>query len=155
MEKKNHQEKKVLTSKQEWFRRQLPEHRWSIIKPFLDLHNSAISNRMAILPLLATLSVAMLVVATLNPGFITLNIIAARIILSVFLILIPVSLFFYILDLEKAEEKIRGIIKEYIGKNLLDNLEITFRDKFIVNLPKTVTIIYFIIVIYLLYVIWF
>ena len=50
------------------------EIRYNIVKPQLDIATSAINAKMGILPLVSTLSIAMLIVATLRPDVIPISI---------------------------------------------------------------------------------
>lgn len=65
---------------------------------------TAIRGRFEILPIISVLSGALLVVATFNSELIPISILV-KIILAVFLLIIPLSLFGYLWELKKAEDK--------------------------------------------------
>lgn len=167
MKDQNHQGKE-FTPKQEWFRRQTPERKWNIIKPFLDIWASAARDKMRVLPSLSAISVAMLIVAALKPDLIGLSIVSTKIILSVLLFLIPSSLIVHILEQEETAKRALKCGGEY-QKNFLniDTRKITWWDKlkekitgwknwgrFSSEFPIVVALIYLGIIIYLLYSMW-
>ena len=159
-----------LTPKREWFDKQIPEHRLSILKLFLDLFTLAVSEKMKVLPTLSAISVALLIIATLNPDLMPIGMIPAKIIISVLLLIIPFSLITHILEMEKAARKAlkylgeyqRGIAEEFEGalkSNRWERFKIKFADskfwdRFASEFPISVAIVYFVIVVYLLYVMW-
>ena len=125
------EEEKELTKEQkkEIFSKFPFEIRYNIIKPQLDIAISAIEAKMGILPLVSTLSIAMLIVATLNPNVIPISIFWVKILISILLFSIPFSLTIFYLDKEKANKKAFEYIEEYTGENPKKNLKLTFLDK--------------------------
>lgn len=166
MEDQKHQEEPTETQKA--FNVQTPEHKWSIIKPLLDIWNSAARDKMSVLPSLSAISVAMLVVAALKPDLIGLSVVATKIILSVLLLLIPFSLIVHILEQEETAKRALNRIDDYMKdfSNSLYGKRIwwdKFKEKitgskrwgrFVSEFPIAVAIIYLIIIIYLLYSMW-
>lgn len=130
--------------------------RWGIIKTFLELRNSDISDRMGILPIISAISVAMLAIFTLNPKIIEIDPIVLKILVSALLLLIPSSLYFYLKDIEDGIRKIDKHMESYLGEdiNKNDSIKIKWFDKFIGGFPLFVILIYFIIVLILLTFIW-
>lgn len=134
-----------------FFQKISKEQQWNVIKPLLDFYNNIIITKTSVLPLLGALSVAMVVILTLNKDLINFNIAAAKIILSTLLILIPISLLIFIKDVEKGAKGVREDIEKYIGK-VETNPNIF--DWVASYTPTAITILYFLIVFYFLYVIW-
>lgn len=161
---------KKLTQKQEWFEKQKPERKWIIIEPFLNLFNSAVTEKMKIIPSLSAISATLLIVATLNPDLMPIDIIPAKIIISVLLLLIPFSLIIHVLEMEKTarkaleycgeyQKKITEEFKKVLEENFWEKFKIKITkskswDRFAAEFPISTAIIYLIIIVYLLCVIW-
>jgi len=126
-----------------------------LIKPQLDLFTSAVSKKMGLLPLISTISAALIVLLTFNKTLINLeDIVWAKFILSIFLISIPITLFVFLDDTEKSAQKAREIIEGYTGMNLMRNIKHTYQSKFKARLPFVMIMIYFTIVAYFLWKMW-
>ena len=80
------------------------DHKWTVVKTYLDLIQSTTSHRMGLLPLMSGLAATLLIVATFNEKLIPLDN-AVRGIISILLLLIPFSLYFYNEDLKTAQKK--------------------------------------------------
>lgn len=137
--------------KQKWFKNLPRNEQQEIIKSLLGYHLQMVTTKVSGLASLSALSAAMIIVATLNKDLLNLDIIFAKIILSVFIFIIPLSLFFFFFDVEKGALGNRKQIEEFIGevntkKNWFDYASSYF--------PFVVTIIYFVISAYLLFAIW-
>lgn len=140
-----------VVEKQEWFRRLSKDQQWDIIKSLLGYHLQIITTKMVTLASLSALSAAMVIVATLNKSVIDLQAGPAKVILSVLLFLIPASLLVFFLDVERGARGNRRHIEEYLGKIKTNS---SFFDYVSSYFPFLVTIVYFVIVAYLLFVMW-
>ena len=85
------------------------------MKTHLDLFHSAVSDRMRLLPLVAGLSATLLVVATFNEKLVPLDNII-RLVISVLLLLIPFSLYFYNEDLKTTQRNTKAEIDNLSAK---------------------------------------
>lgn len=128
------------------------EYKLPIINMHQNLLKDAIYNRMALLPMTAGLSATLLVVATFNDKLIPLDNFV-RFIISVLLLIIPFSLYFYNFDLKKAQRK----NKEYLD-HLLDTsnkkIESTLNDKIAGYAPDFIIYIMGIVSIAIIFKIW-
>lgn len=149
-------EKNALTKeeKRQIFKRLPSEGKHSVIKPQLDIFLSAVSAKMRMLPIVSTLSVAMLVVATLNPELIPISVFQTKIIISILLFSVPTSLYVFLRDNEKAITGTLRIIEGYTGKNPATELEPAYWEKIIARIPILMVLIYAGIIIFLLLSIW-
>ena len=150
------EEEKELTKEQkkEIFDKLPFEIRYNIIKPQLDIATSSIEAKMGILPLVSTLSIAMLIVATLNPDVIPISIFWVKVLISILLFTIPFSLTIFYFDKEKAIKKAFEHIEEYTGKNPKRNLKPTLWDKITGYTPFSIVVLYWVIVIFLWQIMW-
>ena len=164
----NRQTEKPYTPKQEWFKKQSPERQWIIMKPFLDIFGKTVSEKMKILPSLSAISATLLIVASLRPDLIRIGSVSIKIILSILLPIIPLSLIIYIFDKEKAAiEAVRhaeGYQKNFgnsytknrswwdKSKEKLTNSKIW--DRVAAESSICVAVIYLVIISYLLYAMW-
>lgn len=151
--------KNILINQQEsnsgddnFFNKLTKDQQWNIIKSLLDFYNYIVAMKMSVLPLLSALSVAMVVVLTLNKELINFDILSAKTILSILLFLIPISLIIFIKDIEKGAKGVRYDIEKYLGKvetnpNIFDWISS--------YTPIVIVIFYFLMTIYFLYKVWF
>jgi hypothetical protein len=98
----------------EEFKKLSIDHQLVYLNKFQDLLANAITNRMQLLPIIAGLSATLLVVATFNDKLIPLDNII-RVILSILLLIIPISLFSYNIDLKSAQTKNKKYIDSLLG----------------------------------------
>ena len=146
---------KQSTEKQERFKKFPPEIKWTIIKPFLDIFNSSVSNKMAILPSLSAIAVMTIIIATLRPELIPANsLIYIKIIISILFFLIPYCLLIYLLDVEDAAKRALKYYEEYTGSDLGKKLHFSLGDYIKGSSPMFIISIYTAIVIFLLEIIW-
>lgn len=137
--------------KKEFFNRLPKEEQWSVIKTLLGYQLQIAVAKNTGTASVSAISAAMLVVSTLNKKLINLDISSAKIILSILLFTIPLSLTAFLLDVEKGAIGNRKHIEEYLGK--IDTNP-SFIDYVISYIPIVIVITYYIIVFYLVYVIW-
>jgi|GEM_PF-3592333 len=140
--------------KQRQYKKFSPEHKWLIIKPFLEIITSSTSEIVRLLPSLSVLSATLLIVATLNPSLIPLGDLWAKIILSILLVIIPFSLLIYIDECMRTIKRAAKIMESYTGKNPLENIKHSFVDKLEAWFPVLILIVYFFIIFILLYKMW-
>lgn len=74
------------------------------VKLYKEILFTAVRERYAMLPTISTLSATLLVVATFNPDLIEITCFV-KITLSILLTIIPLSLFGYLWELKKTEDK--------------------------------------------------
>jgi len=115
-------------TKEEQFNQLPTEERYQIVKTFLDIIGSAVADRMRILSSVSALAATMLVVATFNQDLVPLNTLA-RVLLSLLLSIIPISLLIYNKDLKDGQKRASAHLKEYTGIFVPDS-EKTSWDKF-------------------------
>jgi len=106
---------KETTELQKRFESFSPEIKWTIIKPFLDIFGSAVSRNMSILSSLSAISVAMIIVATLNQELLPITLFQTKVIISIFLFFIPTCLIIYILDVREGAKRALQHYKSYTG----------------------------------------
>lgn len=137
-----------IAGKQDWFKKLPKEQQWDIIKSLLGYYLQMVTTKMSALASLSALSAAMVIVATLNKDLVSLDIGTAKIILSILLLLIPISLGIFFLDIERGAMGHRKQIEEYLGKVETNPSLLDYVTSYA---PFVVTVIYFVIVAYLLY----
>ncbi|GAG89947.1 unnamed protein product [marine sediment metagenome] len=96
----------------------LEEQKLTRLKYQFDMLFSTLRLKAEAIPVLSTLSVAMLIVATLNPELIPLPILWIKGIVSVLLISIPTSLFISVFQQDNAIKASFKTIKSIIDKDL-------------------------------------
>lgn len=147
-------EPKEPTELQKRFESFSPEIKWTITKPFLDIFGSAVSNKMAVLPSLSAISVAMVVVATLNPELVPITLFQSKIIISILLFFIPACLIIYILDVQEEAERALKHYESYTGVNPKKGIKSGVWDYIKGTSPLFVAVIYLSIIIFILEIIW-
>jgi hypothetical protein len=145
----------IKQKKQEMFKNLSTDHQLFIIKAQLDLYTSAISSKMGILPIVSTLSIAMLSIMTLNSEILPLTTTETEVIISFLLFITPISLIIFINDKQKAANSAMEIIKEYTKKDPREEIEIKFRDKvtsffFLFSITGFAVAIFYLIIVILL-----
>jgi hypothetical protein len=90
--------------KKEIFDTLTTDQKFSVISLYQTLHSNAVSSRMSLLPLIAGLTISLLVVATFNNNLFPLDD-TIRFIISLLLVIAPISLYFYNKDLVTAQEE--------------------------------------------------
>lgn len=133
--------------KREEFEKLSTEHKFMIVDKHQDLLIDAVNNRQQLLPIIAGLSATLLVVATFNDKLIPLDN-TVRIILSVLLIIIPVSLFLYNIDLKTAQKNNKEYLNSLLGSKEVKN---DFKNKIIAYAPDAIIYILFGISIIIIY----
>lgn len=97
------------------------EQQWETLSTHLVDLKDSVRSRMGVLPQIAALS-ATLVVATLNKSLVPLSEIEARVLLSLFLWLIPLTLHMYVYDLSTSERRGMESIEKFLGRNISEEL---------------------------------
>ena len=140
--------------KKELFEKLSPDQKFNILKSYLDMLLSSVGKRMQILPSISALAATLLVVATFNEKLLPINSLV-KFLLSLLLLLIPVSLFLYNKDLKKAQHNSIERIKDYLGEKDLDKIiERNYFDKIVGLFPDIVIWVILFVIIALLVVIW-
>lgn len=103
---------------------------------------------------IGSLAIALIVILSFNKELISFNLIEGKILLSILLILIILTLGTYLLFLNMGKNKSKKIIEETMGKKIFNELKISCFEKIISYIPIVITIIFFICIIYVVYVIW-
>ncbi len=147
-------ESKEPTELQKRFEGFSPEVKWTIIKPFLDLFGSAVSKKMAASPSLSAISVAMIVVATLNPELVPITLFQTKFIISIFLFFIPTCLIIYILDVQEGAERALKHYESYTGVDPKKEIKSGVWGYIKGTYPLFVAVIYASIIIFILEIIW-
>ncbi|MEI7463356.1 MAG: hypothetical protein WCK03_03075 [Candidatus Taylorbacteria bacterium] len=149
-----HQEEIHDQATKDNFAKLSPNDKYQLIKPQLDFFTSAVSRKSEILPTLATLASALIVLATLNKDLVTLSFMDVRVILSIFLILIPVTLHYYIKLMEKVATRASSIIASYQGKDPFRNIKISLVDQLSSDFPIIIVYIFYGVIFYILFKMW-
>jgi hypothetical protein len=93
-------------------------------------------------------------VATLNPTLVPISPISTKIILSIFLILIPVTLHYYIKVMEKTARRANDTITSYQGKDPFQNIRISFWDQLSSDFPIIIVYLFYGIIFFILFNMW-
>lgn len=139
--------------KQELFKRLSPDQKFSLLKSYLDMLLSSISKRMKILPSVSALAATLLIVATFNEKLLPINSLV-KFLLSLLLVLIPLSLIFYNQDLKRAQRNSIKSINEYFGEDLDKEIKGDYLDKVSGLFPDIAISIIALVIIGLLIMIW-
>ncbi|HAU07766.1 MAG: hypothetical protein UW46_C0004G0059 [Candidatus Yanofskybacteria bacterium GW2011_GWF1_44_227] len=142
--------------KKELFERLSPEEKINLLGPQLQLYASAVSKKMATLSSVAALSATLIIISTLNRALVPLSDNEIRTVLSIFLILIPISLHIYIKDIEDSAKNSLETIKSYHREDILGDLEkdVLFSDKLVSKSPMVMTCIFYILIGFIILKIW-
>jgi hypothetical protein len=103
---------------------------------------------------IGSLAIALIVILSLSNNLISFSLLEGKVLLTIFLFLIVITLGTHLLFLSKGKKKSIAIIDEIIGKKTLNQLRITYFEKIIAYIPKVVTTIFFICIAYIIYVLW-
>lgn len=136
----------------EEFEKMTVENKFSVINAHQNLLTNAISNRMQLLPIIAGLSATLLVIASFNDKLIPLNNMV-KIVLSILLVIIPLSLFFYNIDLKRAQIKNKEYIDNLLGTEE-KQIKSGFLNKIIAYAPDFIIYILSIVSIIIIFEIW-
>lgn len=117
-----------VMDKQELFKSLSPDQKFNLLKSHLDMLLSFTHKRMQILPSVSALSATLLVIATFNEKLLPINPLV-KFLLSLLLILIPVSLFFYNEDLKMAQRNSIKSMNDYLGEDINKTIERSFFEK--------------------------
>ncbi len=98
-----------------YFDRLPKEHQWIVVKEHLDMLQSTVRSRMALLPLMAGLAATLLVIATFNSNLIPLDNLV-RFLVSALLLLIPTPLYLYNDDLKKTAMRNKDTLGKLTGE---------------------------------------
>mgnify|MGYP001570889861 CR=1 FL=1 len=98
-----------------------------------DLLKGVIYERSRIIPTISSLSAMLLIIATFNDLIPLTNVV--RVIISIFLFLIPFSLFVSNEELKKAQKNALANIAKYLGQDMSKDVKITSFEKFISRYP--------------------
>jgi hypothetical protein len=150
-----HQEKIHDKETLEKFNKLSSDKQLELIKPQMEFFTSAVSRKTEILPTLATLAAALIVVSTLNNSLVPLSSIDTKIILTIFLLLIPITLHYYIKVMEETANRAVAIIASYMGKNPFVDIKISFIDQFGADFPIIIVYIFYGVVFFVLFRMWF
>lgn len=133
-----------------------PDTKYKLISPHLNFYTDAISKRAEIVPILSTLAATLIVVTTLNTNLVPLKPEEVKILLSLFLFLIPSTLHFYIDQKEKAAAAALKIVASYQGDDIFDLFkEATFVDHLTSTFPRIVIYLFYAAIFVVLFRIWF
>ncbi|MDB5265785.1 MAG: hypothetical protein JWM39_498 [Parcubacteria group bacterium] len=99
-----------------------PDTKMKLIGPQLEIFTSSVSRKSDLLPTIATLVAALIVVTTLNHDLVPLRPTETKAILSLFLILIPITLNYYIKVMEHTARGAVDIIDSYQGFSTFEKM---------------------------------
>ncbi len=130
-----------------------PEDRLRIANAVNDQLFQITASKLATLPIISAIAAALLVVASFNENLLPLNIIV-RLLISLLMLIVPVSLLFYVAYISRIEKLgIRLMTKVYKAPLVVDGSKKL--DKITHNLPWIVSWTLFIVVLTILCVMWF
>jgi hypothetical protein len=96
------------------------QNNYERLKAQNDLFFKAVMEKFKILPTICSLAATLLVVATFNENLLPINTVV-KILISILLSLISVSLFFYLFELNDLANKAQKKIEEIISSNITTN----------------------------------
>ncbi len=132
---------------------QLPiEHKIHIIDKYLGLYQGAVTDRMAVLPTASGIAAMLLVVATFNEKLLQIDCLM-KILLSLLLVIIPISLLVYNIDTVDAQKQNKLYLDKLTGNNEKDDLG--YKNKIISYFPEVIIFLISFVVIIFIYKIWF
>lgn len=140
----------------EQFKKLSPDERMKILSPQLDIYVTATTKKSEVFPVISTVAAALVIVATLNQSLVPLTLVETKAILSIFLLLIPVTLHYYVIIMEKTAQNAIKIIQSYQTKGIYDELgQTTFLQQLSSDFPKIIIYIFYGIVFLILFRVWF
>lgn len=111
---------------------------------YLDWLRQSIHARMGMLPSISALCATLLTVATFNEKLLPLNTLV-KILITVLLVLIPISLKIYNDDLKKEQESYIKTLGESVQRSLVDKLIACFLDLAICIIGITILLVAYLI----------
>ena len=133
-----------------------PDDKMKIISPQLALYTSALSNKSQVLPVISTIAATLVVVATLNQSLVPLSLVETKSILSIFLLLIPTTLYYYIKTMEQTAKNAIKVIESYQSEGIFKKLgEATFVEQFKSDFPIGIVYLFYGIIFFILIRMWF
>jgi hypothetical protein len=143
-------------ARREQFNELSPDDKMQMVSPQLELYTSATSKKSEVLPVISTIAATLIVVATLNRNLVPLTANETKSILSIFLLLIPATLHYYIKTMEKTAKNDIEIIKSYQTEGIFDELgRPTFLQQLSSDFPIIIVYIFYGIVLLILFRVWF
>ncbi|HUY62685.1 MAG TPA: hypothetical protein VMV50_02760 [Candidatus Paceibacterota bacterium] len=109
------------------------------------------SAKLATLPVISAIAAALLIVATFNSSLLPLTV-TVRVLISVLMLIVPVSLLFYLRLLAKVERLATRLLTKVYGAKL--RMDATKVDKLTYELPWIISVLILLLVLVALYVIW-
>jgi hypothetical protein len=122
---------------QEVFNKLPEDKQFILLRGQLDILFYSITQRMQILPSISALAAMLLIVATFNTALLPITN-CVVFLLSLLLLLVPISLLIYNYDLKKTQHNTKRIIEDYLGQDIEKEMKIPFSDKIIGIFPDTV-----------------
>ncbi len=133
-----------------------PDTKMKVIGPQLEFFTSSVSRKSDLLPTIATLVATLIVVATLNHDLVPLQPKETKTILTLFLILIPSTLHYYIKLMERTARQAVDVIDSYQGFNAFDKLgPISFLQYLSSDIPIIIVYILYGVVGLIIFRVWF
>lgn len=130
------------------------ENKRERVKAQLDIMLNFIEQESFSFLSIGSLSIALIVILSLNKDLVSFDPNESKILLTIFLILIIVTLGTHLFFLNRGKTKSKNIIEEAMGKKIFSELKISLFEKVISYIPIAVTIIFFICISYIVYVLW-
>lgn len=130
------------------------ENKRTRVKAQIELVLKAIEQENSTFISIASLAVALIIILSLNKDLIFFKPIESKVLLTLFLSLIVISMATHLYFLNLSKKKSMGIVGEIMERKIMDEVNITLFEKFLAYTPKTVTGIFFISIGYIIYVIW-
>ena len=135
------------------FEKLKPESKEKVIFFYLDQVLSSTRMRLKILPSVAALAATLLIIATFNKELLPLTT-TVKILLSLLLLLIPISLYLYNRDIKNEQGKWVDRITKWLGEDVLPHNERGALNFFVRYFPEIGIFIITAVILTLLAVIW-
>lgn len=103
-----------------------PEQRQQAIQNQIQLYVTSVNKKTEVLLAIASLAATLIVVATLNKELVPISILEAKVILTIFLLIIPPALYDFVTQMEGAAINAKKIIREYIPSENRDISEVSY-----------------------------
>ncbi len=124
------------------------------VKAQIDLVLKAIEQENSAFINIASLAVALIIILSLNKDLIFFTPLESKVLLTILLSLIVISMATHLYFLGLSKKKSIGIVDEILGKNTMNELNINLSEKILFYIPKIVTGVFFLSIGYIIYAVW-
>ncbi len=130
------------------------ENKKERVRAQLDLVLKAIEQENSAFLNIGSLAVALIIILSLNKDLVSFSPTESKVLLTIFLVLIIITLGVHLYFLNEGKKRSVQIIEKITEKKISDGLKISLFDNIIAYIPKVVAGIFFICISYVVYVLW-